>query len=570
MMIKRLGILYICSFFLPAISMAQMFAPKNYPQGYFQWPVGAKVALAANFGELRSNHYHMGLDCKTDQRVNLPVYAAADGYVAKVKIEPFGFGRAIYINHPNGLTTLYAHLNDFYPALETYVTEQQYKQKQWKVMLDIPANLFIVKKGDLIAGSGNTGGSQGPHLHFEIRDTKSDKVLNPLLFGFPIKDQVAPDILRLAVYDRRYSTYEQTPRIYPLKKVNGIYRPVAGNIKIQSDRVSFAITAYDRYSGSTNQNGIFRAELFDNDRAITGFEMDNISYDETRYLNAHIDYRTKANGGPYLQHLSVLPGYNDGIYRSMPGENGVIRLENDTPHEITITATDANDNYSTLKFSIKKDGIPPERPAVVSGQLFKPGMINVFENSSLRFYLPEKCLYDSFHFSYSASVQKEGRPVYQVHNNQVPLQDYFQLKIRDDYNSADTGQMIMLRFWNNKKDYKKATFENNWYKAAFREFGNFLLIADSIAPTITALGGFRDGMNAARLHRIAFLVADNTEEIKQFTALLDGNWLRFSNDKGKVFSYTFDKFCPPGEHELKIIVEDLAGNKTEKTYHFSK
>ncbi len=570
MMIKRLGILYICSFFLPAISMAQMFAPKNYPQGYFQWPVGAKVALAANFGELRSNHYHMGLDCKTDQRVNLPVYAAADGYVAKVKIEPFGFGRAIYINHPNGLTTLYAHLNDFYPALETYVTEQQYKQKQWKVMLDIPANLFIVKKGDLIAGSGNTGGSQGPHLHFEIRDTKSDKVLNPLLFGFPIKDQVAPDILRLAVYDRRYSTYEQTPRIYPLKKVNGIYRPVAGNIKIQSDRVSFAITAYDRYSGSTNQNGIFRAELFDNDRAITGFEMDNISYDETRYLNAHIDYRTKANGGPYLQHLSVLPGYNDGIYRSMPGENGVIRLENDTPHEITITATDANDNYSTLKFSIKKDGIPPERPAVVSGQLFKPGMINVFENSSLRFYLPEKCLYDSFHFSYSASVQKEGRPVYQVHNNQVPLQDYFQLKIRDDYNSADTGQMIMLRFWNNKKDYKKATFENNWYKAAFREFGNFLLIADSIAPTITALGGFRDGMNAARLHRIAFLVTDNTEEIKQFTALLDGNWLRFSNDKGKVFSYTFDKFCPPGEHELKIIVEDLAGNKTEKTYHFSK
>lgn len=569
-MIKRLGILYICSFFLPAISMAQMFAPKNYPQGYFQWPVGAKVALAANFGELRSNHYHMGLDCKTDQRVNLPVYAAADGYVAKVKIEPFGFGRAIYINHPNGLTTLYAHLNDFYPALETYVTEQQYKQKQWKVMLDIPANLFIVKKGDLIAGSGNTGGSQGPHLHFEIRDTKSDKVLNPLLFGFPIKDQVAPDILRLAVYDRRYSTYEQTPRIYPLKKVNGIYRPVAGNIKIQSDKVSFAITAYDRYSGSTNQNGIFRAELFDNDRAITGFEMDNISYDETRYLNAHIDYRTKANGGPYLQHLSVLPGYNDGIYRSMPGENGVIRLENDTPHEITITATDANDNYSTLKFSIKKDGIPPERPAVVSGQLFKPGMINVFENSSLRFYLPEKCLYDSFHFSYSASVQKEGRPVYQVHNNQVPLQDYFQLKIRDDYNSADTGQMIMLRFWNNKKDYKKATFENNWYKAAFREFGNFLLIADSIAPTITALGGFRDGMNAARLHRIAFLVADNTEEIKQFTALLDGNWLRFSNDKGKVFSYTFDKFCPPGEHELKIIVEDLAGNKTEKTYHFSK
>ncbi len=159
-------------------SSAQFFSPKNYPRDYFEYPVVATRAYVANFGELRPNHYHMGYDCRTDHVQNKKIVAAADGYIAKVKIEPFGFGQAIYINHPNGLTTLYAHLNRFYPALEQYVKEQQYTQKSWAVFLDIPSNLFPVKKGDTIALSGNTGGSQGPHLHFEIL-TPSGGVLNP-------------------------------------------------------------------------------------------------------------------------------------------------------------------------------------------------------------------------------------------------------------------------------------------------------------------------------------------------------------------------------------------------------
>jgi murein DD-endopeptidase MepM/ murein hydrolase activator NlpD len=202
-------------FLLFALSTsAQIFPAKSYPQGYFRYPLDVPIALAANFGELRPDHYHMGLDCKTEKRQNLPVHAAADGYIAKIKIEPFGFGRAIYINHPNGLTTLYAHLNNFFPALEKYVKEQQYEQESWEVFIDIPAGFFPVKKGDFIAYSGSTGGSQGPHVHFEIRDTKTDKVLNPLLFGFALKDNIPPAILRLAVYDRTISTYRQTPTLF--------------------------------------------------------------------------------------------------------------------------------------------------------------------------------------------------------------------------------------------------------------------------------------------------------------------------------------------------------------------
>ena len=559
----------LCVLF-PVITSAQFFSTKNYPQNYFKWPVGATVALAANFGELRPNHYHMGLDCKTDQKENVPVYAAAEGYIAKVKIEPSGFGRAIYINHPNGLTTLYAHLNQFYPALEKYVTAQQYLLKQWKIFIDIPPHLFPVNKGDYIAQSGNTGGSQGPHLHFEIRDTQSDKVLNPLLFGFPIRDNIAPDILRLAIYDRNISTYEQTPKFIPIKKINGIYQPASGLVVVAADKVSFALTAYDRYTGSTNQNGIYRAELFENEKEILGFEMDSIRYEETRYLNAHIDYKTKITGGPFLQHLSMLPGYTNGIYKTAQGEDGVIDVSDGAVHSINIKVTDANNNTSLLKINLKKDINAPALKNTFTGKLFEPRNINVFENDHLQFFLPENCLYDSFHLKYNEFISTQGNTVYQLHNNTVPLQQYFQLKIKEPILIKDSGHVVMKRFFGDKEDYKKAINENGWYKAYFRDFGYYQLLIDTVPPVVTPLFGFRDGSKTTGQNRMGFSVTDNTEEILEFTALLDGKWLRFTNDKGRNFLYIFDEHCPSGEHLLKIIVNDQVGNQTEKSYRFTR
>ncbi len=551
-------------------TFAQLFPKKNYPQNYFIWPVGAKIALAANFGELRPNHYHMGLDCKTDQKVNLPVYAAADGYIAKINIDPTGFGQTIYINHPNGLTTLYAHLNEFYPELETYIKQQQYKLKQWRVVLEIPANLFPVKKGVFIARSGNTGGSQGPHLHFEIRDTKTDKVLNPLLFGFPIEDNIVPEIIRLAVYDRRLSTYEQTPKIYSLKKTNGIYEPIGGKIKVNSNKVSFAISAYDRYTGSTNHNGIFKAELFVDDKAITGFEMDSITYDETRCVNAHIDFKTRATGGPFLQMLSQLPGYSNGIYKSARGEDGVIKLNDAVSHEIKIVVSDTYNNSSTLTFDLKRDSAITERKEIATTKLFKPGNINVFENERLSFYLPENSIFDSFHFKLNEIASPTGNNVYKIQDDYVPVYQYFPIKIKANFSTNDTGHIVMKQVNNGKEKYKKANYESGWYKSMFRDFGTYQLILDNTPPMVTAIGGFRDGINVSKSNRIAFSVSDNTKEILQFSGYIDDNWILFSNDKGRVFIYTFDQYCPPGEHILKIVVKDLAGNTTEKNYRFTR
>ncbi len=553
----------------PVIISAQIFKSKNYPQGYFAWPVKAKIGIAANFGELRPNHYHMGIDVRTDQKENVPVVASADGYISKIKIEPYGFGRCIYISHPNGLTTLYAHLNDFYPALEAYIKQQQYKAESWRLFIeDIPASLFPVKKGQFIAYSGNTGGSQGPHLHFEIRDTKTDKVLNPLLFGFPIPDNIPPVVMRLAVYDRTKSTYEQTPRMYPLKKVKGVYTTVPAVLSLPTHKVSFAITAVDRYTGSTNQNGIYEASLYDNGEPVVGFQIDSISYDETRYMNAHVDFKLKTSGGPWVQHLSRLPGYTNGIYKEVSGD-GAIDISDNEAHSIKIEVKDTEGNEAVIAFAVQSTGAGTSS-SINEQELFKPGFVNVYEDNNLSFYFGENQLYDSVHFNVlKIAGTHPGAVAYRLHGGELPLHTFYNLRIKN-INAANPDRMVMKRWWGSKDDYAKAEKEaGGWFKSTFKALGNVELYADEIPPTITPVG-FKDGMNAAKLNRIAFVIRDETDELKNFRAELDGKWLRFSNDKGKTFIYKFDEHCPPGAHELKIYVEDCAGNKVERSYRFTR
>jgi len=540
----------------------QSSSQSKYPKGYFQWPVAASPSIVANFGEMRSNHFHMGLDCKTNQRENQPILASADGYVAKVKIEPFGFGRCIYINHPNGTTTVYAHLNKFFPALQQYIIEQQHRMKKWNIFIDIPAGKFKLKKGDFIAYSGNTGGSQGPHLHFEIRDTKSDKVLNPLLFGFPIPDNVPPDILRLAVYDRLESTYEQSPKILTVTKVKGIYS--APDVIVKTKKVSFGISAIDTYTGSNNPNGIYKATLFDNGAQLLSFTLDSISYDETRYENAHIDYKTKSSGGAFIQHLSRLPGYEKGIYDESPTD-GAINLDDENIHQIRIEVLDAAGNKSTLNFNLQRIGIK-EKNEIAEGALFKPGLLNIFENEDISFYLPEGSIYDSFRFRFKKIINA-GNTTYQLNDDKYPLQKYFTLKINRKKIFSDTGKVIMKNGKGEKAIYHKAYYDKGWYKADFRELGNFELIEDTLPPTITPIG-FANGMNTSTLDKILFKVTDNTENLASFNGYIDGQWILFSNDKGKIFIYNFDKYCSAGTHQLSIIATDLAGNTTEKKYSF--
>ncbi|HEV3327165.1 MAG TPA: M23 family metallopeptidase [Puia sp.] len=613
-------VLFFC--FLPAFSQspAPLFTPPAYPQDYFRDPLDIPMSLAANFGELRPNHYHMGLDIRTRHKENLSVYAAADGYVARVQIEPAGFGQAIYIRHPNGYTTLYGHLNRFFPALAAYVREQQYRQQSWPVDLAIPPALFPVTKGQQIAYSGNTGGSQGPHLHFEIRLTAGDINLNPLLFGLPVPDRTPPTILRLAWYDRNQGIYDQSPHILPVRS-NG-FRKASGPISVAgwmispdlltvpTTRISFAIAAFDSQSGSNNPNGIYQAALYDDDQPVIGFEMNNISYDNTRNINAHIDYKTRATGGPFLQQLCFLPGYPfPSIYRVSPAgidpaaangsdslqrtgiaahpANGVLDLSDGRLHKIRIDVLDTHGNVARLTFSIQYRASPV--PPVVTGlpgKRFYPGMVDGLETDDCAFYLGEKSLYDSAVISAivsgypgsGLSLPGGVSAVYSIGERWIPLLDPVLVRLRfpgkrtvgsDEGAPASVDRIVMVDFAGGDKDVQLPEWQDGWASARFRQFGNFQLLYDSIAPVITPLGPL-EGADLSHAARIALSIKDNLGALRNFRAELDGQWLCFTNDKGLAYIYTFDEHCPPGPHTLKVTVADVAGNRTVKEYHFNR
>ena len=516
----------------------------------------------------------MGLDIRTDQKENQLVYAAAAGYIAKIRIEPNGFGRAIFINHPNGFTTLYAHLNDFFPELEKYVTEQQYRQQSWAIELNFSPAQFPVNKGSFIAYSGNTGGSQGPHLHFEIRDTKTSKCLNPLLFGFPLQDKVPPTLVKLAMYDRSFSLYEQTAQFFALKNTgSGYIIPKLPVLKTGLNKLSFAIQAYDRINGSNNQDGIYYARLFLDDRPVVGFVIDSIGYDETGYMNAHIDYRYRHNGGPWLQHLSKLPGDRGPVYKKYDG-NGIINLNDPNRHKVRIEIKDAYANSVDLNFLLQYDESLSKPKAHSSDHShFYPGQVNVLKKSDFEIYMPYECLYDTIPiFYYSNSKRGAGSLSLEhaLNNPSIPVHNLFTVRIKpaNGLQANWTDKVVIQREYGGKRNARKAKVENGFLVADFHDFGNFQAFLDQEPPTINELGK-ADTINLSAATMIIFQPDDNFG-VKSFRAELDGQWLRFTNDKSRSYIYKFDERCPDGVHQLKVMAEDIVGNKTTKTWWFKK
>lgn len=545
-------------------SFSQYKSPK-YPQNYFRWPTDLKPDIVANLGELRNNHWHMGLDVRTEAVENKRVLAAADGYISYIGIAPLGFGRWIEIKHPNGLSTLYGHLNDFRPDVENYVKQYQYSNESWDVRMEIPANKFPVKKGDFIAYSGNTGASGGPHIHWEVIDTKSDKRLNPTLFGTPIVDNIAPTISRLLMYDRNNSVYYQSPQSFSLAKKSGIYFVAGDTIKTNLEKISFAIQAYDTRNGTANQDGIYSAVLYVNDEAISSFYVDSISYADTRYMNAHIDYKMKYNGGAYVQHVSKLPGDRGGIYRSYNG--GLIYNDPEVTQQVRIVVSDASGNKSTIQFYVKKN----DNPAPVSNSFeWQPNKLNRLFKYDFEVYMPMYALYDKMNATYTRTNSSDPKSVSAKHSlgdPSIPVQDYFEIRIKPTKIIVPQDRnKVVIKYTAKNTSYKKAEWREDWLSTQHREFGSYEAIIDDEPPTINSLGN-DSIINLNKATRIVFTPKDNTA-IASFRATLNGEWLRFTNNGGRTWIYKFDEKCPAGEHVLSVTVTDIAGNKTTRSWRF--
>ena len=544
------------------------------PKDFFRNPVGLPMEIVANMGELRSTHWHMGLDVRTNQKENQPIYAAADGYIAHIGIRPQSFGRFIIINHSNGLSTLYGHLNDFFPELEQYVTEQQFKNETWAIEIGFNEKQFTVSKGSFIAYSGNTGGSQGPHLHFEIFETSTDKRLNPLLFDFPLPDNVPPTLVKLGLYDRNISTYEQSPQLFNLKNTDsGYIIPKMEVLKTGLNKLSFSLQAYDRLSGTQNQDGIYSATLFVDDVAQAGFIIDSLSYPASDYINAHIDYRYRYNGGSHLQHLSQLPGERSGLYRQF-NSNGIIPLTDTSIHMVRIEVKDAAKNISELNFQLQfSDSLAQLiKPKQSSAQL-APNQVHRIKRDGFEIDIPADCLYDSipvFYYRNNSAATYAVSPIHQFNDPSLPTHSNMTIRIKPDrkFPEAWRDKLVIQRTYRGQSTIRKANWENDWVLGKFNDFGNFQVLADITPPSINELGK-GDTVDLSPASRILFTPNDNFA-VKSFRAELNGQWLRFTNDKSRNWVYVFDERCPYGTYHLKVIVEDLVGNSTTKEWWFKR
>ena len=544
----------------------------NYPQNYFRWPLNLRPEIVANMGELRSNHWHMGLDMRTNQQVNHQVFAAAEGYIAYIGIRPLSFGRFIIINHPNGLSTLYAHLNDFAPEIERFITDYQYQQRSWATELTLDPGRFPVTKGAFIAYSGTTGGSQGPHVHFEIRETSTGKCLNPLMFGFPLADDVRPVFQKLAIYDRTQSIYASPPRTITTKNTDsGYIVPGTPVVRTRLSKLSFGIQAFDRMTGSTNQDGIYSASLYVDGKHITGFVIDSISYDETGYMNAHIDYPTRIGGGAYIQHLSKMPGDRTRIYR---GEgDGVIELADTLPRAVRIEIRDAAQNISVLNFILQR-----EQEVAVAKRTFPEGII--IPGHPVHLHLKDFeldatsiAVYDTVNLQYDRLEAMPAGAISYAHvvnSTLIPVHDTVQVRllVNRPLTTAEQGKIIIQRISGKGKSTRAARHDRGWAVAPFGDFGKYQAFIDQTPPTINGLGK-GDTVNLSPVNRIVFTPTDNFG-IAGFSAELNGQWLRFTNDKGRSWIYEFDERCPYGVHELKVTVTDLAGNAITKSWWFKR
>jgi len=551
-----------CLYFTQKKAIAQEKISK-YPQDYFRNPLDIPILLAGNFGECRPGHFHSGLDIKTEGIENHAVHAAADGYVSRMKIEKGGFGHALYITHPNGFTTLYAHLNDFNPELQKFLRKKQYEKQSWMVDINLAPDQFPVKKGEQIAWSGNTGGSTAPHLHFEIRDTKTEHPLNGALFGLDIKDTQPPLPTAIAIYNLNNGFYEQTPTYYKLVKKGTVYT-VQEPVIFEGAKAGIAISVNDFMNDSRNTLNFYKAVWYLDDSIQGKITLDDIGYDVTRYVNAYADYKTKTIKNDWYQCMFQMPGNRLSVYENLNKEKGGLLLTEGV-HTVKIELTDAFDNMTIVDF--KMTATHETLTATCEKKWLFDQSEKLNASNNLQVSLGDHVLYDNVcAVTAKKDDMKEYSARYKILESYIPAHEYFTVKIKPNKPVPFAQRNKIALIYNDGKTEsgKVATQENGWYAAKVRDFGTYYLTTDMTAPTIQNLQKTNDLTKAAN---IRFAVKEETTSIKEFRAELDGKWILFE-PFGGVYVYKFDEYCAKGKHELVVKVKDENDNERIMNWEF--
>lgn len=543
---------------------------QTYPKNYFRNPVDGKILLAGTFGELRSYHFHMGIDIGA--REGTPLKAAADGFLFRIKISESGYGKVMYINHPNGYTTVYAHMSRFTDAIEKFMHDEQYKSESEELDLNLPDTLFVFKKGEVIGYSGNTGHSAGPHLHFEIRDTKTEDAINPLLFGIAVKDAVKPTIQAIKVYpmDETSSVEGKAdPKHYSLKysKSNAYKHKLV--VKAYG-KIAFAFQAHDFMSESNNRCGIYEISLHKGKEKLFGQRIARVGFDVSRFINVYKDYYEFHDNNRHI-HKSFIKGNNKLQVYTEKGKDGIITIEGKDTIDIYVKVRDVAGNRDSVLIRVVPTKTEIKAAAakkcVIPLDWEKPFE---FVRDGIELNLETGTLYNSscFHYYVKNRSEKSYSRIHAFYmDSKEPIQENFDVFIQPDtlIDSLMREKILIARTIDFKSitPYKTA-YVNGRYAAQARSFGTFCLIADTVAPTIKP-SGFKDSMLLSKttIKELSFEIKDELSGIKSFKCFLNDKWIltHFHLKKNKMIFLPKEVDLPAGYYPIRVEALDEKNNK---------